>query len=460
MRRRNFLGLGLTGGLSGLLGSTSVLRASDSTKARAKQVIIVFEQGGMSHIDTWDPKPETIAEHRSPYQPIDTNVSGIQFTSLLPNVARHADKLAIVRSMCHTINDHGAGAKYVLQGVKPGGAVEMPDLGAAVAQRIGTVAKHLPPYVMIPGNGEMSGYAPTTGFLSPAWKAFRTQGRDLSQPGWKVADLGLIGGLDDRRFKNRRDLLSNLDVGLLSSGNPTDVSKSREMTGFFEHAFDMLSNPRTQNAFDLTQESAATREQYGIGHRGQCYLLARRLVESGVRVVALEVRENESPTTPGGFNMNWDHHDEIYTSGSCGTVRNKAGGEGRYGIGHWVMTGSTDQAFAALLADLHERGLLSETLVCFVTEFGRTPKLNKFQGRDHWSNAFSIAFAGAGVRGGQVIGKSDKDGGYVLDQLYTLDDYAATVIEFLGIDRETPTYTRENRPVFLVPEGRAIERLV
>ena len=176
--------------------------------------------------------------------------------------------------------------------------------------------------------------------------------------------------------------------------------------------------------------------------------------------MALEVRENESPTTPGGFNMNWDHHDEIYTSGSCGTVRNKAGGEGRYGIGHWVMTGSTDQAFAALLADLHERGLLSETLVCFVTEFGRTPKLNKFQGRDHWSNAFSIAFAGAGVRGGQVIGKSDKDGGYVLDQLYTLDDYAATVIEFLGIDRETPTYTRENRPVFLVPEGRAIERLV
>jgi hypothetical protein len=201
------------------------------------------------------------------------------------------------------------------------------------------------------------------------------------------------------------------------------------------------------------------REHYGKGHRGQCYLLGRRLIESGIRFVVVDVREPETAATPGGFNMNWDHHDHIYTTGSCGTIRDKAGGEGRYGIATWVMMGSTDQAFAALLGDMHERGLLAETLVCFVTEFGRTPRLNKFQGRDHWPYAYSIAFAGAGVRGGQVIGRTDRDGGYVLDQTFTPDDYAATVYESLGIDQATPVYTRENRPVFLAPEGRPIARL-
>src|SRR5258708_2037083 len=158
--------------------------------------------------------------------------------------------------------------------------------------------------------------------------------------------------------------------------------------------------------------------------------------------------------------MNWDHHDAIYTSGSCGTVRDKAGGEGRYGIGHWVMMGSTDQAFAALLGDLVDRGLLQETLVCFVTEFGRGPRLNQFGGRDHWPNAFSIAFAGAGVRGGQAIGRTDRDGAYVQDQPFAFEDYAAVVYGLLGIDVARPVYTRQNPPAFLAHGSATLSKRI
>lgn len=455
MQRRSFLGLGVSCGMAAA-AKPLIAAPGEATKrlGRAKQVLVVLEQGGVSHVDTLDPKPETAVEHRSPYRPIDTNVPGIQFTELMKHTSRHADKLAVVRSMTHNIGGHPEGTAYLLQGFKPGGPLEMPDIGAAVSHVVGSACAYLPPYVMVPGNGEQS-YNTTHGFLSPGLKVFKTGGRDLSDPTWKVNDLRLLDGVAPERFRDRRDLLSNLDVGLVPVG-PTGTSA---MKNFFERAFHMLDNPRTQQAFDLSRETPELREAYGPGHRGQCYLLGRRLIEAGVRTVVLDVRENETKATPGGFNMNWDHHDLIYASGSCGTIRDKAGGEGRYGIGTWVMMGSTDRAFGALLGDMHERGLLDETLVCFVTEFGRTPRINKFEGRDHWPYAYSIAFAGAGVRCGQVIGKTDRDGGYVLDQAYTPDDYAATVYSALGIDLERPVYTRENRPVFLAPEGRPIARL-
>lgn len=460
MQRRSFLGLGLGLGVAG--GTGSLLRAAPSTSpsperhGRAKQVLIVMEQGGVSHIDTWDPKPDAPPEQRSPYPTIDSNVPGMHFTSLLAKTSRHADKLAVVRSMTHNISGHGEGTAYVLQGVPPGGILQMPDLGTATSHILGSQCRYLPSYVMIPGNGEQSGNT-THGFLSPGLKAFKTGGRDLSDPTWRVNDLALLSGIDERRFQDRRDLLSNLDIGVTSlRPSPGPLA----MGNYFDQAFHMLDNPQTRAAFDLQREPIAVREAYGLGHRGQSYLLGRKMIEAGVRYVVLDVREPETKLTPGGFNMNWDHHDMIYTNGSCGTIRDKAGGEGRYGISHWVMMGSTDQAFAALLDDLSQRGLLDDTLVCFVTEFGRTPKLNKFQGRDHWPYAYSIAFAGAGVRGGQIIGRTDKEGGYVQDEAYTPDDFAATVYDFLGIGLEEPIYTRENRPVFLAPNGKVITRLM
>lgn len=424
-------------------------------RGRARQVLIVLEQGGLSHIDTWDPKPDAVSEHKSPFKPISTSAPGIQVTELFAKTARHADKLAIVRSMHHRQTGHGEGTQTMLQGWEPGGPLAMPDLGTAVSHLIGTPCGYLPPYVMIPGNGEQSGVV-NPGFLSDQFKAFKTGGHDLSDPKWKMRDFSLLDGIDSRRLRDRRDLLSNLNIGLVAppGGSPVAVAQ------FQEQAFSVLSNPRTSAAFDLSAEPDHIRDAYGHGHRGQCYLLGRRLIEEGVRFVVMDVREPETPQTPGGFNMNWDHHDLIYTNGSCGTIRNKAGGEGRYGIAHWVMMGSTDQGFAALLEDMHERGLLAETLVCFITEFGRTPRINQFQGRDHWSNAYSIAFAGAGIRGGQVIGATDRDGGFIRDKPHTPQDYAATIYELLGIDRSRPVYTRDQRPVFLAGEGRPISELV
>jgi hypothetical protein len=455
MQRRSFVGLGLAGGLAAAAGSVNGATVSSRSSARAKQVLVVLEQGGVSHVDTWDPKPETAAEHRSPFKPVDTSVPGIQFTELLAKTARHADKLAVVRSMTHNISGHPEGTAYLLQGAKPGGPVTIPDIGSSVAHLIGSRCSYLPPYVMVPGNGEQS-YNTKHGFLSAGYKVFKTGGRDLSDPNWRVNDLRLLDGIDIRRFHDRRDLLSNLDIGLVPAG---PAGSAQAMNNFFDRAFRMLDDPRMQAAFDLAREPTALRDAYGSGHRGQCYLLGRRLIEAGTRFVVLDVREPETAKTPGGFNMNWDHHDFIYAKGSCGTIRDKAGGEGRYGIATWVMMGSTDQAFAALIGDMHERGLLDDTLVCFVTEFGRTPRLNKFEGRDHWPYAYSIAFAGAGVRGGQVIGRTDRDGGYVLDQAFTPDDFAATLYEALGIDLSQPVYTRENRPVFLAHDGRPMTRL-
>ncbi|MDB5388847.1 MAG: hypothetical protein JWM11_4493, partial [Planctomycetaceae bacterium] len=206
MQRRSFLGLGMTTGLSALSRSANGESLPAARIGRAKQVLVVMEQGGVSHLDTWDPKPEAPAEQRSPYKTIDTSVPGMQFTDLLSKTARHANKLAVVRSMTHNISGHGEGTAYVLQGVKPGGVLDMPDLGAAVSQVCGTQNPYLPSYVMIPGNGEQSGVA-TPGFLSPGLKAFKTGGHDISDPKWRVNDLDLLGGIDVRRFQHRRDLL-------------------------------------------------------------------------------------------------------------------------------------------------------------------------------------------------------------------------------------------------------------
>jgi hypothetical protein len=426
--------------------------AAGQGKPAAKNVLVVLEQGGLSHLDTWDPKPDAVAEHRSPFKPIATNVSGIQFTELLSNTARVADKLAVVRSMRHAkagANGHPDGTQYMLSGSHPSSPMEMPDIGCIATKILGSECRDLPPYIMVPGNDEQNASA-RTGFLPAGSRVFKTGGHDLSDPKWKVADLLPRGENAGPRLSGRREMLASLDARFAGARSVDGMDR------FFSQAFDTLTSPRVDAAFNLQSESSATRELYGKGHRGACYLVGRKLIEAGVRFVTVDVRWPLTEDTPGGFNLNWDHHDLIYTSGSCGTIRNKAGGEGRYGIGHWVMMGSTDRAFAALIQDMDQRGLLAETLVCFITEFGRTPRLNAFQGRDHWEHAYSIVFAGAGTSGGRVIGKSDPDGGYVIDSPHTPEDYASTIYEKLGIDRDMPLYTSTNRPVLFGHAGEPI----
>lgn len=454
----------LTTGTAGVLGLSlpqllAIESAGGSARlAAAKRVLVVLEQGGLSHMDTWDPKPEAVAEHRSPFGPIATTVPGIQLTSLMPHTSRIAHKVAIVRSMHHEkagADAHPNGTQYALSGAHPSSILEMPDIGSVVARILGTSNPRLPPYVMVPGNSEQAAET-RTGFLPRSLAVFKTGGSDLSERDWRVADLMARSDNSGVRLDYRRNLLSSLDGRFVADSDRRSLGG---MDRFYEQAFDSLTSSEVSEAFDLSAEPERLRDEYGPGHRGACYLLGRRLLEAGVRFVTVDVRWPLTRETPGGFNLNWDHHDLIYTSGSCGTVRDKAGGEGRYGIGHWVMMGSTDQAFAALIRDLDDRGLLSETLVCFVSEFGRTPRLNNFAGRDHWTNAYSIAFAGAGVPGGQVIGQSDRDGGYVVSQAYTPEDYAATIYDKLGIDRSRPLYTSADRPVFFGHSGRPITEL-
>ena len=463
--RRSVLQLGVCG-LSSLAGFGPALAAAKSS-AKAQRVLVLFEQGGLSHIDTWDPKPEAAAEHRSPFKPIATNVPGIFVTELLQQTSRHMDKLAIVRSMIQPTpgigNSHPKGSQYVFSGEAPGGPEEMPDISSVVSLLCGSQAGYLPSNIMVPGGSEQA-YNSTVGFLPPAHKVFRTGGNPCD-PSWTVPNLGLIGNIDAGRFRDRTDLLSNLDVGIPGAERVKDIQALGSLRA---QAEDMLTNPATRQAFDLQSEPQALREKYGTGHRGQCYLLGRKLIESGVRYVTVDCREpsnswraGKPANYPGGGNMNWDHHDHIYSTDNTNKPGATGAGSGRFGIATWPMMGSTDQALAALLDDLSERGLLADTLVCFVTEFGRTPKVNKAQGRDHWVHAFSYAFAGAGVRGGQVIGESDKDGGYIASaNAYTIDDYAATIYEKLGLDRHQPIYTPANRPIMLARKGNPIPELL
>jgi hypothetical protein len=440
-----------------LLAAESTVSAAVKSPA-AKRVLVILEQGGLSHIDTWDPKPDAVVEHRSPYRPISTTVPGMQFTSLLSKTARLAHKLAVVRSMHHDkagADAHPNGTQYALSGAHPTSAVEMPDIGSVVTRLMGTQNPSLPPYVMIPGNSEQAAET-RTGFLPKSLSVFKTGGRDLSDPDWAVADLLARADNTGARLKARHSLLASLDRRFADESSRASL---HGMDRFYEQAFNSLTRAEVSQAFDLSSEADAVRDEYGRGHRGSCYLLGRRLLEAGVRFVTVDVRWPLTDETPGGFNLNWDHHDLIYAPGSCGTVRDKAGGEGRYGIGHWVMMGSTDQAFAALVSDLDVRGLLEDTLVCFISEFGRTPRLNKFAGRDHWTNAYSIVFAGAKVPGGQIIGESDRDGGYVISQAYTPEDYATSIYEKLGIDRATPLFTSASRPVYFGHLGQPIAGL-
>jgi len=428
--------------------------AASGIRPQAKNVLVILEQGGLSHIDTWDPKPDLPAENRSPHKPIPTRADGVQFTELLAKTARVADRLAILRGMHHNVGDHPQGTAYMLQGNNPGSPLRYPDMGCVVSEVLGSECTYLPPYVMVPGNSEQA-YNTTHGFLTASRAAFKTQGLDLSDPKWSVS--GLKPSLGVERAVRRKELLGRLETGFSREVASDEVDAARAS---YEQAFTAVMSPQARAAFDFGLESDRTKEAYGRGHRGFCYLLGRRLIEAGVRFVTVDVRWPESGVKKDGGNLNWDHHDHIYTDGSCGRDRVLCGGEGRYGIGTWPMMGSTDQAFAALIEDMDQRGLLDETLVCFITEFGRSPQINKCHGRDHWPQAYSIALAGAGIRGGQVIGATDKHGGEVVDAPHTPQDYAETVYRKLGIDTSRHIKGMQGRPVDFTEGGRPIQELL
>src|SRR5262245_40712830 len=376
--RRDLLRLGSLTALGLGLADFFRLRAAaaDHTPARAKRCILLWLDGGPSHLETWDLKPDAPAEVRGPFQPIDTNVSGIQICELLPRTARICDKLCIVRSMTSPLGEHGLANRYLLTGYKPSPVLEYPSFGSVVASRQATPSV-LPPYVAIP---EVR-YA-GSGFLGSGHEPFVTGG-DPAKPEFRVRDLDFFPGIDAQRLARRREYLAEFDGGETRlETSPTAADSA------LERAYRLVTSPDAKRAFDLADEPADVRARYGPRTFGQSCLLARRLIERDVPFVTVQY-------------TGWDTHEGL-------VLRLRDGYTGaKVGVGLVPMF---DLAFSALIGDLSQRGLLDETLVIAMGEFGRTPKLNSRGGRDHWPRVFSVVLAGGGVRGGQVIGSSDRVG--------------------------------------------------
>jgi len=460
-------------GMADLLTQQRVQAATLSApRGPARNVLVLYEEGGISQMDTWDPKPDAPADHRSPFPPIATAVPGIHVTSLMPLTARHVDKLSIVRSMTTTrVAGHIEGCLEFIKGYRFDSPLfqgagfnkhRFPDIGSVVTDLLGTDCPELPGYIFCPG-ANLPNFVNNSGFLHrsrAAWKlGTRSLGENVAAPGWRVKSLEPQPGLDYDRLQSRRTLLQSLD------GTPTAAEQvAAAFQRNYEHAFDLLTSPRVQAALSFDRDAPALLDRYGRDHRGLCYLMGRKLIESGVRFVTVTViqpsdlvnRPNNGE--PNGAFLNWDHHEGIYRNGPCGGPQAMNNGE-RYGLPHPVMMPSLDRSFSALLEDMQERGLLDDTLVCLVTEMGRTPRINKWQGRDHWARAMSIAFAGAGVPGGQVIGQTDREAADVLSSPYTPYDYAETLYRKLGIDTSQRLTMSDGTPVPFTDHGRVIREL-
>jgi hypothetical protein len=424
--RRDFLrigalaGLGLT--LPGLFKWQTLWAGSGRrAKTRARSVILVYLGGGLSHHDSFDPKPDAPAEIRGQYKPIATNVPGLQVSEMLPHMARTMDRVCLVRSGAHNNDHHETATNWVLCGRFGSAFGDYPAMGAVVAHEVGFTGK-LPPYVAIPRNPSFTWELGKSAFLGGRYESFKTG--DPNDPHFKVRDVAPAEALTDRRTHRRQTLLQAVD-GLARQVQGNDQIATYDE--FQQRAATLILSSEARTAFAIERENPRLRDHYGRTTFGQSCLLARRLIERGVRFVTVNY---------GG----WDHHAKIWD-----------------GLGHRLP--DFDRGFAALVEDLDTRGLLAETLVLVFGEFGRTPKINKDVGRDHWGPAASLLFAGAGVRGGQVVGQTDKQGAYVTRRPVAPADVACTVYEALGIDPRKQLFTADGRPVEILDQGETVREL-
>ena len=448
LKRRELLRIGAASALG--LSLTDLLQAEGTANratGTARNCIYIFLCGGPSQLDMWDPKPDAPEGIRSPFQPLQTNAEGIHFTELLPRTARHADKLAIIRSMRHDNSSHAAGIAYTLLATGnppskqafPPTREDHPAIGGALDYLLGTPSE-LPSWVILPrvfttGSNYFKGQ--TAGFLGPAHDPFAlTEPKldSLADREFRIGSLSPPQDVSSARQNARRDLLERIDR--LSSSGVESPGMAR-VRHYREQALSMVSTDRGKRAFNLEAEPARLRERYGRNEYGQSFLLSRRLVESGVRMVNLFWTYYGKDGCQ--FNL-WDNH------GIDGPVC------GGYRTGFDMIQApyccpSFDQAFSALIEDLDLRGLLKETLVVVVGEFGRTPKINKTAGRDHWPNCYSAVLAGGGVQGGQVYGSSDSHAAYVQDAPVSPDDFGATIFHAFGVPPETLIYDGLDRPL-------------
>ena len=427
--RRDFLSVGALGGLGlGLtLGDFLSLKAQaagedwkDVAKAskpgKAKNIIQIFLPGGAAHQETFDPKYLAPQEYRGPLGTVKTTIPGERFSQYLVKTAKIADKITVIRSLTHSEAAHERGTHNMMTGVRPSPATVFPSIGSIVSHEFGP-RKNLPPYVAIPSQ---SGYG-GTGYLGSAYGPF-SLGADPGSSSFKVRDLALPSGIDEKRFEKRRSMRSIVDAHFSS------LEKADTLAGmdtFYQRAYSMISSPEARAAFDINKEPAKVRDRYGRNTAGGRLLLARRLVEAGVRMVT---------TTYGG----WDMHSNI-----AGSIKGQVP--------------SLDQAFAALISDLDERGMLDETLVMITSEFSRTPKINSSAGRDHWPKVLSVVMAGGGMKRGYIHGTSDPTGSEPDEDPVSVPDWAATVYSLIGIDPSRRLLGPGNRPMPINYDGRILK---
>ena len=423
------------GGLSALGLSLPQLlqaRAGGARPGTAKSCIVLFLMGGPPQHGTFDPKPDAPAEVRGPFDPTDTIVPGVRICSLLPHLARQTDKLCLLRAVSTGDNAHSSSGYQMLTGVphaplnaenvNPGPPNDWPTLGSIVRRLRGDRgglpgAVRLPMHIFNTDSSVWPGQ--DAGFLGRAsdpW-LFRCE---PNAPTFRIPELTLTTDVPIDRLAERRDLVRQLDRGLAASAEYGSANR------YAEQAFDLLGSPRARAAFDLSREEPKVRDRYGRTHFGQSCLLARRLVEAGVGLV--HVNWFRGPEEPSDAPC-WDTH-------AREPERMKT-----------VLAPTADQAFAALLEDLANRGLLDETLVVCMAEFGRTPKMNGRAGRDHWGHVFSVALAGGGVKGGRVYGASDKQGGYPSEGKVTAQDLTATILHCLGHAPDAEIRDALGRPI-------------
>lgn len=433
--RRDFLQVGALGAIG--LSLPQLLAAKEqgavSKEHDDRSVIMIFNLGAPSQMDTFDPKPEAAAEIRGPFKPISTK-GDFQITEILPRHAQVADKFSIVRSCYHTAAAvHDTGHQMLQTGRLFTGGLNTPHVGCALAYLRGRKSD-LPPFVILPEPmGPTGGNLPhgqDAGFLGKAYDPFALMA-DPSQPNFKVPDLLPPQDLGEARLDRRRRMRQIVEEHVAQfEASPS----AKLMDSNFEAAWRMMTSPQARAAFDLSQEPLALREKYGLNRFGQCCLLSRRLIEAGVRFVTVN-------TFLTVFNeITWDIHGSAPFTSIEGMKD--------------IVAPMYDQAYATLIEDLSERGLLEKTLVCNLAEFGRTPRINPAGGRDHWPQCFSSYFAGGGIQGGRAIGKSDPMGAYPAERAVEPSEVVATIYKSLGLDLDTTLPGPNGRPFPLVDFGK------
>jgi Protein of unknown function (DUF1501) len=425
INRRGFLtvgsmGFGLTLGDFFRLKARADLKNYEKIPAKADSVIHIFLPGGIAHQETFDPKPFAPLEYRGELAPIATKIEGEQFSQTLPQTAQIADKLTVIRSMTHGEAAHERGTHNMFTGYRPSPALQYPSFGSIISHEFGP-RNNLPPYVCVPSQPNV--YA-GTGYLSSAFSPF-SLGADPSDGNFRVQDLSLPGGIDESRFATRRHVLDAVNDYFRKKEKSDNIDA---MDTFYQRAYGLIGSEKAREAFNIAAEPAKIRDEYGRNPAGQRMLMARRLVAAGVRMVTLQY---------GG----WDMH---------------------VGIANGMRTQMPpfDQAFAALIRDLDRTGLLERTLVMVSSEFGRTPKINKDAGRDHWPKVFSVTLAGGGIKKGFVMGASNATATEPERDPIGPEDLATTVYHLLGIVADKELMAPGNRPIEIVDGGKVRKELL